>query len=465
VPYLTIHCLNDDILLDIFYCYRLDEDNGWNYRLGWCKLSHVCQRWRHLVNECAFHLGVHIECTNGTDIVGTLDHLPQLPLFLDYVHTRHGISLTEQDELGIYHALRLRGRVRHINLDLLPSIFQKVFVLVDNHFPMLEHLSLSFTAQNNIPLTLPKAFLAPNLRHLALCGIGLPKRLRFLTSTVSLVTLKLSDIQFSSCFRPRIFLARLSSLPHLKELSIEFSFLMPCPSVEMELLGEQRAPVTLPSLKYLEFKGVGAYLESLVAQIRAPLLEQLNIILFNEIAFALPHLFHLINTTEEFKLPVALVYFSHSGVHVTTAPSISQCSYGPFYFGVMCKELQDTPEQLDWKIDYAAQICKAIIPTLSSAEQFMLASSRNFQMTAESHNGAIYGRAWHEILRPFIGVKELLVMTELLEELSRALQVDEIGSDLGFLPNLRSIYGGRNLFTSFTDTCQAVGRPVEFVRL
>jgi hypothetical protein len=29
----------------------------------------------------AFHLGMHILCTNGTPIVDTLDHLPPLPLF------------------------------------------------------------------------------------------------------------------------------------------------------------------------------------------------------------------------------------------------------------------------------------------------------------------------------------------------------------------------------------------------
>jgi hypothetical protein len=52
--------------------------------------------------------------------------------------------LTEQDELGIYHALRLHDRVRHIHLHLPPSILHKVLVLMDEHFPILEHLSLSF---------------------------------------------------------------------------------------------------------------------------------------------------------------------------------------------------------------------------------------------------------------------------------------------------------------------------------
>ena len=106
-----------------------------------------------------------------------------------------GVTLTEQDELGIYHALRLHDRVRHIDLNLPPSILHKVFVLMDEHFPILEHLSLTFsaTSENSLPLTLPKAFLAPNLRHLALPGISPPKRLRVLTSTVSLVTLELSE--------------------------------------------------------------------------------------------------------------------------------------------------------------------------------------------------------------------------------------------------------------------------------
>ena len=118
----TIHpptpWVNDDMLLSIFDCYRLDEDNGWNARLGWCKLSHVCQRWRHLIYECAFYLGMHINCTNGSPIVDMLVHLPPLPLVVDYEHTRGDVTLTEQNELGTHHALRLHDRVYHIDLKL-----------------------------------------------------------------------------------------------------------------------------------------------------------------------------------------------------------------------------------------------------------------------------------------------------------------------------------------------------------
>jgi hypothetical protein len=459
VPYPAIHWLNVDILLGIFDCYRLDENVNWNLRLAWCKLSHVCQRWRHLLHECAFHLGIHIQCTNGTPIVDTLDHLPPLPLFIDYRHS-HTKLLTEQDELGIYHLLQLHDRVRHIHLDLPASILRKVFVLMDEHFPILVYLSFSIAAtssQSGLTFTLPKAFLSPNLCHLVFPSVSPPKRLRFLTSTVSLVTLKLSNIQTSSYFRPRVLVARLRSLPHLVELSIEFSVPVPRPRTERQLLGEQGAPMTLPSLTYLRFKGVSAYLESLVAQIRAPCLKRLGITLFNQIAFALPHQSHLINITEAFKFPNAMVYFGHDEVSITMADH-SLAWFHFFSLRVKCT-------QFDWQIDCAAQICNALISALSGVERLALNCSDNFQIPTELQNDAIDGRTWHELLRSFIGVNQLHVYADrLLEELSYALQLDEVGSDLGFLPHLRSIHAVDNRFTSFINTRRAVGGPVQFLR-
>jgi hypothetical protein len=450
VPYVTIHWLNDDILLDIFNFHRLDGTNGWNIRLGWCKLSHVCRRWRHLIYECAFCLGMQVECTNRSPRVDTLDHLPPLPLLVSYWHT----MLTERDESGIYHALRLHGRVRHIHLDLPPSILHKVVVLMDEHFPILEHLSLSFAAENSTPLTLPQAFLAPNLRYLALPSISPPRRLRVLTSTVFLVTLHLRNIQTSSYFRPRLLVARLGSLPQLEELTIEFSLPIPRPSTERELLGEPGAPLTLPSLKKLWFFGVSAYLESLVSQIRVPLLERLEITLFNQIAFVLPQLFHLVDMTEAFKLPSATVGFGRNEVYVTTVPHDTEWfEWGPFLLHMKC-------QQLDWQIDSAAQICHALIITLSGVEKFTLIC--DWTIPTELQNGMIDRTTWQDLLRPFTGVKELRVQDVLLEELSRALQVDEVGLDPEFLPNLRSIHAADNLFTSFIDARQAVGRPVRF---
>ena len=386
----------------------------------------------------------------------TLDHLPTLPLFIGYGTYGH-VMLTEQDELGIYHALRLHGRVRHIDLGLPPSILHYVVMLMGEHFPILEHLSLSFAAtdEDSLPLTLPKAFLAPNLRHLSLPSISPPRRLRVLNSTVSLVRLELVNIPTSSYFRPRVLVARLSFLPQLEELFIGFSIPIPRPSTERELLGEQGTPVPLPTLKKLWFKGVGAYLECVVAQIRAPLLERLGITFFNQIVFTLPHLSHFINITKGFKPPMARVHFLLDEVSLTMAHHSSPWFEEPFRLRVKCKEL-------DWQIDCAAQICDALIPTLSGVEQLTLDCSHDFQIPTELQNGVIDSTMWCHLLRPFIGVKKLYIRHGLSEALSRALHLDEVGSAPGFLPNLQSITATGTSFTPFVDTRRVMGRPVEF---
>jgi hypothetical protein len=384
--------------------------------------------------------------------VDTLEHLPPLPLKVDYGYGN--VFITKQDELGIYRALRLHDRLRHIHLQLPPSILHKVLVLMGECFPILEHLSLSFTAQNSITLTLPKAFLAPNLRRLTLPGISPPRRLQFLTSTVSLVRLELRNVQTSSYFRPRLLVARLASLPQLEELSIRFSIPIPRPSTERELLGERGTLVTLPNLKTIRFRGVSTYLESLVAQIRAPLLERLDVALFNQIAFASPHLFHLINITEGFKLPTAKVVFSRSEVTIITTRHQSRLSDGPFHICMMSK-------QLDWQIYFATQICGSLIPTLSDIGRFTLDFYDEI-MPTEWKNGEIDGTMWHDLLRPFTGVKDLHVYGGLSQELSRALQANEVGSDPGFLPDLQYIVAADNPFASFLDTRRVVGRPVQY---
>ena len=180
------------------------------------------------------------------------------------------------------------------------------------------------------------------------------------------------------------------------------------------------------------------------------------ITLFNQITFSLPHLSHLINITEESKLPASRVYFDPNEVSIITA------RHGSPWFDPTPLLLRVTCTQLDWQIDCAAQICNALIPALSGVERIVLRCSHNFQIPTALENGAIDSRVWHELLRSFIGLKELYVDEALLDELSCALRVDEVASDPAFLPNLRSINAARTLFASFIDARQVVGRPVAF---
>ena len=149
---------------------------------------------------------MYILCTSGTPLVDTLDHLPPLlPLFVEYQYPH--VTITDQDILGISHALRLRDRVRYIDLDLRPSILNNFLLLMDGPFPILEHLSLSSGVDNTSTLTLPKTFLAPNLSYVSL-NIRPPKRLRLLTFTASLVILVLENIRTSGYFLPRLLVTR-----------------------------------------------------------------------------------------------------------------------------------------------------------------------------------------------------------------------------------------------------------------
>jgi hypothetical protein len=422
---------------------------------------------------------MHIRCTNGTPIVDTLDHLPPLPLFIKYQGEGDtaerglrpwgagtGRHVGNEDELGIYHALRLRDRVRHIGLHISPSTLDKSLLLMDKPFPILEHLSLSFAGDYITSLTLPKTFMAPNLRRLNLLRIRVPKRLRLLSSALSLVTLNLTNIQASGYFRPRLLVARLESLLQLEELTLGFSTPIPRPGAETLLLGKQGTPVVLLSLRILNFRGVSAYLERLISQIRAPVLERIDITLFNQIAFRLPHLSHFLSITEHFTSPkTAEVSFARNSSIALQHIIMEQNLFPnvPFTLRVKC-------QPLDWQIDCAAQICSALTHALSGVEKLNLTYISGGCAFAPAkldlRPDEIDGTTWHEFLRSFIGVKELSIDYVLSEGLSRALEVDEIGFDPGLLPGLQELksrYRGDHsdsIFGSFIHARQVAGRPV-----
>ena len=123
----SIHILDNDSLLNIFYLYRpihpeedecdntcILERSEWGAELWWYKLAHVCQRWRGLILASARYLELCLVCTYGSPVVDILAHFPPLPLILDYVDKDR--ELTVEDEEGTCHALRHRDRLYRIRL-------------------------------------------------------------------------------------------------------------------------------------------------------------------------------------------------------------------------------------------------------------------------------------------------------------------------------------------------------------
>ena len=110
----SIHIIDDDSLLNVFYFYRpflLGEDDDeddrlvggkgqWNCGRWWYKLAHVCRRWRNVVLGSAAYLGVSLVCTKGTPIADMLEHSPPLPLVIDYFLLNND-DITAEDEASM----------------------------------------------------------------------------------------------------------------------------------------------------------------------------------------------------------------------------------------------------------------------------------------------------------------------------------------------------------------------------
>ena len=109
----SIHILDDDSLLNVFYLYRpflLGEDHDDNSRLiggerqwvgerWWYKLAHVCRRWRNVALGSPFHLGLCLVCTFGTPVADMLAHSPPLPLIIDYSYADWDITAEEEERI------------------------------------------------------------------------------------------------------------------------------------------------------------------------------------------------------------------------------------------------------------------------------------------------------------------------------------------------------------------------------
>jgi hypothetical protein len=319
-----------------------------------------------------------------------LSHLPLLPIAIDY---------QSGDVAETLHAILQRDGIRRIVLQTPSPTSAKLIVPMDTPFPTLEHLSLSSTTglKESTQLLIPGTFLAPNLRRLTSRRTSLPKGLPLLASSVLLVSLKLTDIQNSGYFTPEDLVTQLQHTPQLEELSIGFSIPMPRPNGEGESLRPPIPHTTLPSLKRLVFRGVGAHLEGLLAQTSTPLLERFDVTLFNQVTFSLQHLSHFSSTTEGLRDPVANVIFNREGVSFVVGPR-AQFGRGTFSLQIRC-------DQFDRQAIAATQICAALGSNLSVAEVTL-----EMDALPSDWRNAVDGKTWRELLGPFNSAQQFRVV-------------------------------------------------------
>ena len=467
----SIHILDDDSLLHVFFLYRpfllgddQDEDaylwggdEGWDRGRWWYKIAHVCRRWRELILGSASYLELFIVCINGTPVADMLAHSPPLPLVIDY----RSHDITTEDEEAIILALKQCNRVRRIRFDLSFTSLRKIIVAIAEEYPILEYMLIELQVEDNSTiLRLPETLQAPRLRHLMLKGFALPIGSRLFTTAVSLVTLYLYMDRASTYFYPNTLLQWLLFMPQLETLLILFSSPVPNHEVERQLAQTPIiTPITLPNLHRFTFQGVSTYLEALIHWITTPRLEKLEILFSHEVAFFVPRLLQFINTTENLK-------FGSAGFGFTDENFVSAfCLHEEF--DMYAVSILVECEHLDWQVSSAAQIFNSLGQMFSAVEHITLEHQVHSQSSGE-HN-QVDRNEWRKLLSPFSNTKTLQIGDGLVEDLSRCLELEDGEGPLELLPKLQELtYFGRggtdDVFTSFIDARQNADRPVSLVR-
>ena len=466
----SIHILDDDSLLNLFYLYRPfllgeDEDEDarviggnrqWAGERWWYQLSHVCQRWRNLILGSASYLGLSLVCLEGTPVANMLTHSPPLPLVIDYNVDEYR-DITAEDEEGMIFALKQRDRVRRVRLRMPVAILQKLIMVIDEEYPILEYIVAMPQIEDYSPiLTFPETLQAPHLRHLTMTGFTLPIGSRLLTAAVGLVTLCLIMVHPHTYFHPNTLLRWLSFMPQLETLMILFVFNNPNRDLEGQLTHTPIiAPVTLPNLRYFMFRGVSDDLEALVHWITTPRLEKLRVIFFHQFTFSVPHLLEFMNTTKNLSFDSAKFEFSERQVYMEVYP----CGETETYVLSITVDCQ----HLDWQVSSMAQISNSLSPMFSAVENLAL-KHRVHSRSSEEHNEVDHTE-WYKFFSSFSSVRTLCVDDGLVEELSRCLRLhnEEFLPELKELTYFRSRDNG-DPFSSFIDACQNAGRPVTLVR-
>ena len=375
----TIGKLSDDVLLNIFR-YYLDASPR-----SWPRLTRICRKWRHIVFASQRALRVRLLCTHGTPVPKTLVCWPTLPVVVQYgAPPVPGLPVTEdEDNLNIIAALKQVDRVSSISLIVTNSLLKKLSA-IERPFSELEDLVL--LSQDSVSL-MPSAFRwGLRLHTLHLTRTAIPALLELLLHSTGLVDLKLHKIPNLECLPPDA----LSRMPHLRSLSLDLlSF--PLPRNDVGLPTQPGERVVLPALTCFKYRGTSKYLDSFVARIDAPRLEDIDIGFFDQSTMDVWQLARFINRIEMQKShhQVAILSSNHAIVISLTQPDAPP----RLKLKIYC-------ELLALQLSYMAQICGGV--SLLGVEHLHIGVRRT--TSGKDDN---YDEGWLELIRAFRGTKWL----------------------------------------------------------
>ena len=412
----TVDVLPDDALLTIFFLYKefYSSDPSW-----WEPLVHVCRRWRHVIFASPLRLNLTLLCTSGTPTAKSLEVWPPFPIAVHFAPCD-----PPGDIENVVAALEHRDRVSEIRFgfDLQTLSTSDLMRFASRMlFPFSALTFLSFGPIDGGTLLLPGPFLggsAPSLRTLLLKGVGLEGLPELLSSTAQLVTLGLYSIPVSY-ISPMMLATCFAVIPNLRQLRIEFQR-----DLRLPLFVQPPFPtrVVLPSLASLHFIGISEYLEDLLAQIDAPILQTLSVT-SSDRDVHIPQLLRFVDCAERLGPPIrAMVEFDIEMVLLKFMPSDS------FELAIIC-------DNLAGQILSMAQVCRELLPLLARVERLDLHCNR-LPPSTESVNP----RHWLELFQSFVNSQDLYVSRKVWPQVAPALRGLTGESAVEVLPQLRTLF-------------------------
>jgi hypothetical protein len=334
------------------------------------------------------------------------------------------------------------NRVCEIGLYLTSSQLQILAIAMQEQFPALIHLKLGFINHDVNPdpdpaPALPDGFLggsAPCLQTLELDSIPFPALPKLLLTATDLVQLNLWRIPHSGYLAPETIVTGLAVMANLESLSIGFE-----PSTFLPDLENRRPPpstrIILPSLTRLAFQGVVEYLEDLVAQIDAPMLNT-ALITFYRLIFDIPQVAQFMRRTTRFQVPdEAHLDLDYHGVQVGSIPPT--CQWGIPVDEMSGFRISVLPGELVQWHSSLAQFFTSILPFIYMVKHVYMYGPRQLSRQWQVNIDNIQ---WLEILDPLTALESLYLSKVFAQRIAPALQKLVGGRATEVLPTLQNLY-------------------------
>jgi hypothetical protein len=260
---------------------------------------------------------------------------------------------------------------------------------------------------------------------LRLIGIALPSLPELLTFSKGLMYLQIDEIPDVGYISPDALANTLHGMSQLRSLSVHFlSFPSRHHSIRAPTPAGKR--IVLPALAHFKYRGTNTYLESIVARIDAPCLEDIDITFFNQPTFDVPQLGQFIDRIGAHKL--------HSRADImTSSHAISICftcpADAPTRLG-----LQISCARLDWQLSSMAQIFDHIPTFVSRVGELVISTTPQSNWQGDANN-----EQWLHLIRSFKGMERFYVAGELAKDIMHALEPAD-GDPATILPLLRKVY-------------------------